>query len=238
VKLPLRVPVEGLVEGLHELPPDAAAYATRVHRLGLGDALELFDPDAATEADASIEAAGKHRVTVRVASLRAARHVPTRAVTLLQGVSKGDKIDAIVRDATELGATRVVPVLCERSVARPDAARARRWRKVAVEAARQCGRGDAPSIDAPTAFGDAVGEAHEGALRMCLDPAAPRSLAAALSTLAAQPVVLAVGPEGGFTDAEVARAESAGFVRASLGPLVLRTETVCAAVLGALLARS
>jgi 16S rRNA (uracil1498-N3)-methyltransferase len=238
VKPPLRVPVEGLAEGTCDLPPEAAAYATRVHRLGLGDSLVLFDPDAATEADASIEAAGKHRVTVRVATVRAARHVPTREVTLLQGVSKGDKLDAIVRDATELGATRLVPVLCERSVARPDAARARRWRKVAVEAARQCGRGDAPSISAPMSFADAISEASKTALRVCLDPAAPRSLAAAWSALGAQPVVLAVGPEGGFTDAEIALAESAGFVRASLGPLVLRTETVCAAVLGALLARS
>jgi 16S rRNA (uracil1498-N3)-methyltransferase len=159
-------------------------------------------------------------------------------VVLIQGVSKGDKLDAIVRDATELGATGIVPAIGERSVARPDAARAARWRRIAVEAARQCGRGDAPTIAAPVSFAEAVRAAGAGeALRLCFDPGADRSLGAALAALAQQAVTFAVGPEGGLTPAELGAAEAAGFTRVTLGPLVLRTETVCAAVLGALLAR-
>jgi 16S rRNA (uracil1498-N3)-methyltransferase len=246
VKPALRVPVEGVADGVRELPPDAAAYATRVHRLAVGDPLVLFDPEAAVEAEAVILEVARRSVTVRVATPRAAQRRPSRAVTLLQGVGKGDKIDAIVRDATELGATRVVPVLCERSVALPGAARALRWRRVAVEAARQCGRGDAPAIGAPISFTDALREealrasgARRGggaAVRVCLDPGADSPLASAFGALAGQAVIVAVGPEGGFTKAELALADAGGFRRVTLGPLVLRTETVCAAVLGALLA--
>jgi 16S rRNA (uracil1498-N3)-methyltransferase len=233
----LRLPLDALAEGSSTLPADAATYVTRVHRLGPGDRLLVFDPDRAVEADAEIVSADRRTVSLHIGPLRPAALRPSRAVTLLQGVGKGDKLDAIVRDATELGATRVVPVLCARSVARPDAVRAARWRRIAVEAARQCGRGDAPVVEAPVDFVEAVRREREG-IKVCLDPAAERSLGAALAGLGAEAVALAVGPEGGLTEGEVAAAEDAGFVRASLGPLVLRTETVCAAVLGAILVRS
>lgn len=235
MKPPLRVPVDAVEPGLRALGADAAAYVARVHRLGPGDRLVVFDPERGLEADAEIAEAGKRAVTVRVGAARPAAHRARRAVTLIQGIAKGDKMDAIVRDATELGATRIVPALCARSVARPDATRAARWRRVAVEAARQCGRGDAPVIDAPVGFVEAVAEAREGA-RLCLDPRAALALGAALAPLGEGAVVLAVGPEGGLTDEEIEAASRAGFTGVTLGPLVLRTETVCAAALGALLA--
>jgi len=232
---PLRVPLDGLAPGERALPREAAAYVTRVHRLGAGDRLVLFDPERAIEADAEILDAGRRAVLVRVDEPRAALR-PAREITLIQGIGKGDKLDAIVRDATELGATRIVPAICARSVARPDAARAERWRRIAIEAARQCGRGDAPVVTAPVSFGEAVRRPGEGA-RLCLDPRAPRAIGEALATIGpATAVALAVGPEGGLTGEELAEAERAGFTRVTLGPLILRTETVCAAVLGALLA--
>ena len=237
MKPALRLPVEAIAPGLHPLPPAAAAYATRVHRLGPGDPVVLFDPDRALEADAEIVEVGRRVVTVQVGAPRPAARRPGREVTLLQGVGKGDKLDAIVRDATELGATRIVPVLCERSVARPDAARAARWRRIAIEAARQCGRGDAPVIDPPSTLAVAAREAASGdALRLCLDPAADRPIGPSLVALGGRAVILVVGPEGGLTPDELAVAEAAGFTRVTFGQLVLRTETVCAAVLGAVLA--
>jgi 16S rRNA (uracil1498-N3)-methyltransferase len=105
-----------------------------------------------------------------------------------------------------------------------------------VEAARQCGRGDIPAIAAPASFEEALREVSTPALRLCLDPAARRPFGAALSATPRAAVAFAVGPEGGLSDEELAAAEQAGFARVALGPLVLRTETVCAAVLGALLA--
>ena len=87
----------------------------------------------------------------------------------------------------------------------------------------------------PTPFTDAVREGGP-ALRLCMDPEADRRLGDALTALGVEAVIVAVGPEGGLSTAERAAAEAAGFVGVTLGPLVLRTETVCAAVLGALLA--
>jgi 16S rRNA (uracil1498-N3)-methyltransferase len=236
---PLRVPVEGLAPGDRALGPEASAYVAQVHRLGPGARLLVFDPERAEEADADVVRVDRRAVTVRVGEVRPAALRPARAVTLVQGVGKGDKVDVVVRDATELGATRVLPAICARSVARPDAARAARWRRIAVEAARQCGRGDAPAVDAPAGFEEAIERAAEGAAaRLCLDPKAETGLPAWLSGVAAgAPVAFVVGPEGGLTAEELAAAERSGFARVTLGPLVLRTETACAAVLGALLGR-
>lgn len=234
-RAPLRVPLGDLSAGERAIDGEAASYVARVHRLGKGDALVLFDPARAVEADAEIVDAGRKAVIVRVSEPRAAPR-PARSITLIQGVGKGDKLDAIVRDATELGATAIVPALCDRSVARPDASRAERWRRVAIEAARQCGRGDALLVEAPTAFDEALGAARAGA-RICLDPKAPATLGDALAGLSpGAAITLAVGPEGGFSPREIDAAGARGFTLASLGPWVLRTETVCSAVLGAILA--
>ena len=242
-KGPLRVPHEGLTAGPAALSEDAAAYVVRVHRLTPGAKLVLFDPELGLEADAELVGADKRSARVHVFEPRpATRHA--RPIALLQGVGKGDKMDAIVRDATELGAARVIPVLCERSIARPDAARSSRWRRIAVEAARQSGRGDAPKVSPPLSLAGAL-EAVTGSAGLCLDPTSTDPLGLALQRLSARsedradghtlPIALLVGPEGGLTDAELTQAQEAGFDRVTLGPIVLRTETAGAAVLGALL---
>lgn len=241
----LRVPVEQLAAGERALSKEAAVYVARVHRLGAGDAFTAFDPERAIEADAHVVSvgAGGRAVTVRVEGVRAAQVRAPRPVTLVQALGKGDRMDAIVRDATELGATRIVPVIAERSVVRPEDAEARaaRWRRIAIEAARQCGRGDAPVIDAPALLLDvvaAIAAGGEGAsgFGACLVPGAAGALGDALRALdPAAAVTIVVGPEGGLSPGEIAACEAAGLGCFALGPLVLRTETVCAAVLGALL---
>jgi len=234
----LRVPLPLSEPGIVHVPSEVAHYITRVHRLGPGDRFIAFDPDRAVEALADIEAASRGMLTVRVGEPRPATVRPSRRVTLVQATCKGDKMDAIVRDATELGATRIIPAISARSVARPDAARAERWRRITIEAARQCGRGDAPVVDAPVRFDDALHLAISGRgalVGVCLDPRADRPLGACLRELSPESeLVLVVGPEGGLDEDELAAAERAGFMRARIGPLVLRAETVCAAVLGAL----
>jgi len=118
---------------------------------------------------------------------------------------------------------------------RPAAGKVPRWRRIAIEAARQCGRGDAPEIEAPLPLSEAINR-WARAPGACFVPDADTPLATWLTGAAASPeVVLLVGPEGGLTDEEIAAAAAAGLLLVSLGPLVLRTETVCAAVLGALL---
>jgi 16S rRNA (uracil1498-N3)-methyltransferase len=237
IRAPLRVPCALLASGDLPLSAEAATYVTRVHRLAVGDTFLAFDPERGTEADAELIEISKRGCVARITGMRAASSLPARSVTLIQGTCKGDKMDAIVRDATELGATRIVPAITARSVARPDAARADRWRRIAVEAARQCGRGDAPIVDAPVDLAAALLPVDGAALGLCLclDPTAEASLGSQLEMVAAATnVTILVGPEGGLDGAELDAAARAGFTRVRLGGFVLRTETVCAAVLGAL----
>jgi 16S rRNA (uracil1498-N3)-methyltransferase len=242
----LRVPVSPLVSGELLLDRRASRYVARVHRLSAGDSVVLFDPAAALEATATVLEVGRGGVRCQVRDVRAAQLRGVRPVTLLQGIGKADKLDAIIRDATELGATRVVAVQTARSVVRLDGAgtdaserssrRLERWKRIAREAARQCGRGDAPDIQGPVDLGSALALASdERAVMVCLWERAERPLGPILRLAHATPLVLLIGPEGGLEEEEVEMARRAGFVSATLGPLILRTETVAAAVLGAVL---
>jgi 16S rRNA (uracil1498-N3)-methyltransferase len=197
----------------------------------------VFDPGRAVEADAELVEVGRDLAVVELGPERAASIVPRRQVTLIQSVGKGDKLDAVVRDATELGAARVAPAIAERSVARRDGTGAReRLRRIAVEAARQCGRGDAPRVDPALPLAEVTPTILEE-VRLALVPEAATALGAALRAVRpGASFAIAVGPEGGFSPADRAALGAASFVEVSLGPIVLRTETVCAAVLGALLA--
>jgi 16S rRNA (uracil1498-N3)-methyltransferase len=236
----LRVPVHHLASGEVTLDAGASRYVARVHRLRQGDALVLFDPSMAREADATLLAIGRSGVRCQVEALREATTRALRSVTLLQAIGKGEKLDAIVRDATELGATRVVVVETRRSVVRlgeRGKARIERLRRIADQAARQCGRGDVPEVSGPLAWTDALRRSSDPrALGLCLWERASDPLGSALFRLTPrQPLIVAAGPEGGLEESEVESARSFGFVDVSLGPFTLRTETVAAAVLGAAL---
>jgi 16S rRNA (uracil1498-N3)-methyltransferase len=227
----LRVPVTPLAPGRATLDAETARYVTRVHRLGAGDAILAFDPTRAVEAVATIVEAAS-RVTIDVGDVARSTHLPPREVTLFQGIPKGGKIDDIVRDATELGVTRVVLVACARSQGGP-APRADRLARVALEAARQCGRGDVPEIIGPVVF-DALADAT--GTRVALVPEATRSFAAILPE-EADVVSILVGPEGGLDAREITALGEWSFGLVRLGPFVMRTETAAAAALGAFWSR-
>ena len=169
-----RAPIEGLATGERTLDAEAARYLARVLRLEAGDAFVAFDPKTAKEADARIVSIDHGIVTVAVGEVRSARVVAPREATVIQGLAKGEKCDAIVRDATELGATRIVFAETARSVVKLEGDRARerllRWEKIAAEAARQSLRGDAPVI-ALASWSEAVATANADAARFVLDPA-------------------------------------------------------------------
>lgn len=237
----LRVPIDGLNQGDVILDAEAARYVARVHRKRAGETLLLFDPARAVEAEATIVTVERDRIVCHVNAVGPATMRPIRAVTLLQGIGKGEKLDAIVRDATELSATRIVAVESARSIVRLDEERSRarreRWNRIAIEAARQSGRGDAPTIEGPLGWAEAMrANAESNALKLCFWERAEEPARAHLRSLSTtRAVVIAVGPEGGLEEAEVEQAEEAGFHIVSLGPFTLRTETVAAAVLGAIL---
>jgi 16S rRNA (uracil1498-N3)-methyltransferase len=222
----IRVPMSDLAPGERELDAAQARYVLRVHRLKHGDAFVAFDGKRGLECDAVVVRAQR----ARLGEPRPAAVVAPRRITWIHAFPKADKADAIVRDATELGASRIVFVPSERSVAQPKAARIERWMRIAEQASRQCGRGDVPDVALGTAWKATLEEAHADA-RICLDPRG-RSLREVLSG-AKTSLAFACGPEGGLTDAELDVARALGFEACKLGALVMRTETSPAAVLGA-----
>lgn len=163
-------PITGVAAGERTLDEASAHYLTRVLRLGAGDSFVGFDPARGTEADAQIVAVGANGVVVRAGEPRA---TSARAeVTWIHGMAKGDKLDAIVRDVTELGATRFAVAVTARAVVKlgteRTATRRARWERIAREAARQSGRADAPRVDGPISWNDAITSVESAAARFVL----------------------------------------------------------------------
>ena len=222
----LFVPPDQLAGPTLELRGDAHRYLTRVLRLRAGDAVTLFDGVAHEIAARIVETSG-HVTRLALGARRPLTRAGAR-ITLLQAIPRGERMDLVVQKATELGVHRILPVLSARTVVQPGAeGRMRRWRTIAQEAARQCGRADLPDPGRapaatrrpwppwPTAPPPASlsGRPAQGApLRRALRADEPA-------------LALLVGPEGGFSDQEVAAAQAAGLKPVGLGPLILRSET-------------
>ena len=224
-----------------DLPDDEARHLTQVLRLGTGDAVRVFDGRGREHA-AVVTEAGRAGARVRTRSAVAAPSEPGVRVTLGIALLKGRKLDAVVRDATMLGVHAVQPLVTTRTdvpARRFGAAATDRWTRIAIASAKQCGGAFVPHIHPPMALGRFLDDAGAGAgLRVFLvEPAASaavspvRSLATGTHPDAA---VIAVGPEGGWTEAEVAHAVRAGFRPTLLGRRTLRAEAVPAAALSVL----
>lgn len=221
------------------LPDDAAAHLVRVLRLGEGDACVLFNGDG-HDYDAKLLSANKRGAEAEIVAARAIDNESPLRIVLLQGVARGEKMDLILQKATELGVSAIVPVLAERTEVKLDAQRSEKrvahWRSVIVSACEQSGRARIPELAAPAALAAAAGTAAPEALKLILDPGGERTVSS-LPEPAQAGVVVAIGPEGGWSprDRDILRA--AGFSGLRLGPRVLRTETAGLAAIAALQAR-
>lgn len=228
-----RVPAAGC-EGM--LPDAAAHHALRVLRMAVGDAITLFDGHGG-EAHGTLVHADRRDARVRIDALAPLERELALPVTLALAVIATDPMDSAVRKAVELGVTTLVPLQYARSqgVLRGEKAARRlaHWQQIAVAACEQCGRNRVPQVAPVLAFADWCATAGPDAVMLA--PGAPHSLATWLA--AALPrasvvhggIALAVGPEGGYTDVELALADSAGITRAAMGTRVLRAETAAIA---------
>ena len=202
---------------------DAARHAGRVLRLRAGDTLVLFDGNGG-EYDAGIARLGTREIAVDIVGHRAVERESPLAVTLGQGLARGERMDTIVQKSTELGVASIVPLETARSQVRLDAERRRRrlrhWQRIAIEACRQCGRNRVPAIEAPTAYRDFVARAFGKAARLVLEPGASCGRGYECATSGRS--VLLVGPEGGFAKQpnSIRHAADAGFVPLALGPRI------------------
>jgi 16S rRNA (uracil1498-N3)-methyltransferase len=224
------------------LPPDEAHHLAHVLRLGAGDEVEIFDGRGSLWRAKVVEA-GKRGVAV--APLRPAlpaREARVRMV-LAVAVLKGQKMDAVVRDAVMLGAAAIQPLVTARTDVSLSALRrgdrVERWRRIAVASVKQCGRAVVPTVHEPLAFRHYLSLAGAGTRIMCVEPSVadwvppigeiPDEMPASADVL--------VGPEGGWTIEEVTAASEAGVLLASLGSRTLRADAVPLVALTALLAR-
>jgi 16S rRNA (uracil1498-N3)-methyltransferase len=216
-----------------QLPPETASHLARVLRARSGDELVLFSGDG-REFHGAVESVRGSRVTASVGAGTAVDRESPFAVTLVQCVPRGDRMDFIVQKATELGVTRIVPLLSQRSVVRLDASQAEskaaHWRAVAVNACEQCGRNRVPIIEAASQLLNYLGSSTSILPRLVLEPDS-ESNETPTSLTAGAGAELAIGPEGGFAAEELEAFRIAGFACVQLGPRILRTETAAIAAL-------
>ncbi len=207
-----------------------AHHLVHVMRAKPGTQVTLFD-GTGFEFVARVERIGRSEVPLTVLSRQAVdRELPYR-LTLAVSLPKGDRQKWLVEKVVELGVTRLVPLKTNRSVAQPVEHARTRLRRSVIEASKQCGRNRLMEIAEPAGWADFVAATREIPLRLLAHPGGgsgvpadvPSPMGAGATALA--PVCLAIGPEGGFTDEEVAAATEAGWRRVDLGRRILRVET-------------
>jgi 16S rRNA (uracil1498-N3)-methyltransferase len=208
------------------LPAAGAYHIARVLRMREGAPLSVFD-GVGHEFQAEIVRIDDESVFVRIgAAIPVTTESPLR-ITLIQGISRGERMDWTLQKATELGVAAIAPVLTSRSVVRLDekqaAKKQQHWSGIVAGACEQCGRARIPQIQQPGTLRNYLVNVRKEGLRLVLSPSAPGSLAG-LTSLPTK-VELLIGPEGGLDDEELTSAQKAGFMPVRLGPRVLRTET-------------
>lgn len=224
--------------GERTLPLSAADvhHAVDVLRVREGEELDVVEPSGRVW---SVRVTSAHSDAVRVEVLCEVAADALPRVTLVMGVAKGEKMDAIVRQATELGVDRVIPVLCERSVVRLAPARAaekaERWRRIALAASKQAKRAIVPDVSTAAPLRDVLAElaTYDGVI-VAWEESAGAHVAHVARAWAGTPtarVAVVVGPEGGLSAREVADLEAIGARTATLGPTILRAETAAIATI-------
>lgn len=231
----IRLLLPGASEGPAPLSGERFHYVTRVLRLREGDSLEVFDGKG-RRFDAKVTSLTESEGVVTLVN---GRDEPAlRAITIVQGLPKGDKLELVLQKGTELGAARFAPAMCERSVVKLDGkeeAKRTRWQRIAEEAARQCGRSDVPEVMTPAPLVALVRSLPDSPQVLVLDEeerAVPLSQAA--HAAGERPLALVIGPEGGLARTEVDALLALGAQPVTLGRLILRTETAALAALAVL----
>jgi len=209
-----------------ELPAAAAYHVARVLRMRAGAPLTVFD-GTGDDFRCEIVSVEGERVRVRIGERATGLGESPLAITLVQAVSRSERMDWTLQKATELGVRTIAPVLSARSVVRLDGPQAakklRHWQAIVAGACEQCGRSTLPEVRPPLELRRFLAESPRRGQRLVLSPDGPTSLAG-LASVAAR-VELLIGPEGGLDDAELDAAVRAGYAPVRLGPRILRTET-------------
>ena len=221
------------VDEVIKLPPDAHRHAVQVLRLKVGAVVRLFN-GAGLEVEASLQAVTKRESTATLLTAVPSDNESPLSLTLIQGISRGERMDYTLQKAVELGVNRIVPVITQRCNVQLSGQRADKkfghWQGVIISACEQSGRCTLPSLDPIMTFEEMISEFNSGS-RLILEPTA----VAGFKALPMQTDTnLLIGPEGGFSDLEVESAVKKGFQAIQFGPRILRTETAAVAALAVL----
>jgi 16S rRNA (uracil1498-N3)-methyltransferase len=199
-------------------------YLSRVRRHKPGDIIFVKAGDAQYRARVVEISAAAAKIEILKEVESGAEPLP---VNLLCAVPKGAAFDDVVRKVNEMGIARVTPFIAQRSDVIPGSNKLKRWKRIAKESCRQCGRLEPVEIFEPVSFKEAVYGLADWSLKIILHPHTENTVASRLLNeySAAEGVVIAVGPEGGFTDFEIKMAEDNGFLKTKFGRYILRVET-------------
>ncbi len=219
------------------LDGERAHYLTRVLRVRSGDTIVVFDGRAG-EYPAVIGEIDRQRVQLRPGPLSSRDVESPLSIRLIQGISRGERMDFVIQKATELGVQQISPVHTAYSVVRLRDDRAGKrighWQRIAQGACEQCGRNIVPVIDAAADLEEVLAESVRGS-RLILQAGSGEPVGN-LQRID-DSLTLLIGPEGGLNEAEIALAISCGFQPVSLGPRILRTETAALAAVAVLQSR-
>jgi 16S rRNA (uracil1498-N3)-methyltransferase len=220
-------------DGRFRLDADESRHLLRVCRKSVGDCVELFDGEGLSFIARVVEIA-RDAAWLEAEGPATPEASPPCVIEIGTAAPKGDRFDWLVEKAVELGVSRLTPLLAERSVVDPRGSKLDRLRKAVIEASKQSGRSRLMDVDAPLDLGTFL-ERSEG-IRLLADPAGdpPESWP---PIVRGRVVRIAIGPEGGFSDAERASAEALGWRPIRLAPNTLRIETAVLAGAAAILAR-
>ncbi len=210
---------------------EEARYLSLVLRLKPGEQITVFDGSGYRYICNVLQVHKKEVVVEKIKKEPYSAESPV-SITLAQGLPKSDKMDLIVRKSTELGVNKIIPLVTERSQIR-HTDKVERWRKIALSASQQCGREKIPEIEEVMGIEEFLSGIHEVGARHAVplqiifsEEQTERNLKKILTGFkGARHLILLIGPEGGFTRKETDLAVEKGFLEASLGPRVLRTET-------------
>lgn len=217
-----------ITEGKVSITEEEARHM-HVFRLKQGDKVELFD-DLGTIGLGTIETIEKESIEIKITEIQKVRKTGVFKA-IATAVPKGKRFDLLIQKATELGADKIILLTTKRTIVKPRETKIERLKKIAVEAAKQSKQNKIPEITEPVTVDKLIEITAEYELKIIAQPNADKTIKEVMQSTKPQKIICLIGPEGGFTNEEIALAEKNNFIPASLGQEILRTETAGIAVL-------
>ena len=200
-------------------------HITKVLRLGGGDRITVFDTES-TEYEGTITELTPLTIALQVHDTRILETEPELELNLFQAILKGNRMDGVISQATQLGVSGIFPVISERTQVR-STSKVDRWNKIARESTKQCGRGTQPLVSEPVDFRNSFGIRKQSEMKIILYENQGELLGDYMSSHgeSVRTINIFIGPEGGFSEQEITLAKEKGYTALGLGKRILRAET-------------